>query len=110
MSEYRVVGKSMYCVRALSYCDLHKIELEDLQEILDVYPEFAGGFLQKFRVTFDLRRVSHKLAVISMVEDFLSGQNYLPRTRSSVAKVIISGVSYLLCMPKLSLAKFIFPG
>ena len=52
------VGKSNYCVRALSYCDLHKIELQDLQEILDVYPEFAETFLQKFQVTFNLRHVS----------------------------------------------------
>lgn len=51
------IGKSNYCVRALSYCDLHKIMLVDLQEILDMYPEFAGDFLQKFRVTFDLRQV-----------------------------------------------------
>ncbi|ELU16133.1 hypothetical protein CAPTEDRAFT_228010 [Capitella teleta] len=49
------IGKSNYCVRALSYCDLHKILLDDLQEILDVYPEFSGEFLQKFRVTFNLR-------------------------------------------------------
>ena len=26
------IGKSNYCVRALSYCDLHKIMLTDLQE------------------------------------------------------------------------------
>ncbi|CAD5113617.1 DgyrCDS2780 [Dimorphilus gyrociliatus] len=48
------IGKSNYCVRALSYCDLHKIQLDDLKEILYVYPEFAGDFLDKFRVTFDL--------------------------------------------------------
>ena len=55
------IGKSNYCVRALSYCDLHKIMLEDLQEILDMYPEFAGDFLAKFRVTFNLRHVSMTL-------------------------------------------------
>lgn len=52
------IGKSSYCVRALSYCDLHKVLFSDLQEILDMYPEFAGDFLAKFRVTFDLREVS----------------------------------------------------
>lgn len=52
------IGKSNYCVRALSYCDLHKIQLDDLKEILLVYPEFAGDFLDKFRVTFDLTDVS----------------------------------------------------
>jgi hypothetical protein len=52
-----VVGKSVFSVRALSYCDLHKIGIEDLCAILDVYPEFAGDFLQKFTVTFNLRKV-----------------------------------------------------
>ncbi len=51
------IGKSNYSVRALSYCDLHKIMLDDLQEILDMYPEFAGDFWMKFKVTFDLRQV-----------------------------------------------------
>ena len=55
------IGKSNYCVRALSYCDLHKIMLTDLQEILDMYPEFAGDFLYKFTVTFNLRHVSNKM-------------------------------------------------
>ncbi len=53
------IGKSNYCVRALSYCDLHKIMITDLQEILDMYPEFAGDFLRKFMVTFNLRHVSN---------------------------------------------------
>ncbi|XP_074661271.1 voltage-gated inwardly rectifying potassium channel KCNH7-like [Tubulanus polymorphus] len=48
-------GKSNYCVRALSYCDLHKITIDDLLETLDMYPEFADGFLHKFHVTFNLR-------------------------------------------------------
>jgi hypothetical protein len=55
------VGKSVYSVRALSYCDLHKIGIDDLCAILDVYPEFAGDFLQKFAVTFNLRKVGYTL-------------------------------------------------
>lgn len=53
-----IVGKSLFSVRALSYCDLHKIGIDDLCAILDVYPEFAGDFLQNFAVTFNLRKVS----------------------------------------------------
>ncbi|XP_064645077.1 potassium voltage-gated channel subfamily H member 6-like isoform X2 [Lineus longissimus] len=53
--EGGIPGKSNYCVRALSYSDLHKIEIEDLTEVLDMYPEFAEGFLDKFHVTFNLR-------------------------------------------------------
>ena len=52
------VNKSNYCVRALSYCDLHKVMVSDLQDILNLYPEFAVGFLQHFQVTFNLRLVS----------------------------------------------------
>ncbi|KAK3795041.1 hypothetical protein RRG08_019806 [Elysia crispata] len=49
-------GQSMYCVRALSYCDINKIDLGDLREILHTYPEFAESFLNKFQVTFNLRK------------------------------------------------------
>ncbi|XP_059149754.1 potassium voltage-gated channel subfamily H member 7-like isoform X2 [Physella acuta] len=49
-------GQSMYCVRALSYCDINKIDLPDLREILQTYPEFAESFLAKFQVTFNLRK------------------------------------------------------
>ena len=51
-------GQSQYSVRALSYCDINKIELEDLREILRTYPEFAHSFLKMFQVTFNLRKVS----------------------------------------------------
>lgn len=49
------MGKSTFSVRAMTYCDLHKIKIEDLCEILQFYPEFAADFLHNFRVTFNLR-------------------------------------------------------
>lgn len=52
------VGKSLYCVRALSYCDINKIEIHDLTEIMRTYPEFAERFLTTFNVTFNLKHVS----------------------------------------------------
>jgi potassium voltage-gated channel Eag-related subfamily H member 2 len=55
--ETRRIGKSLYTVRSISYCDLHKIIIDDLQDIMDAYPEFAGDFLQNFGVTFNLREV-----------------------------------------------------
>jgi CRP-like cAMP-binding protein len=55
--ETRRIGKSLYTVRAISYCDLHKITIDDLQSIMDAYPEFAGDFIQNFGVTFNLREV-----------------------------------------------------
>ncbi|XP_049635009.1 potassium voltage-gated channel subfamily H member 6 isoform X2 [Suncus etruscus] len=48
-------GKSSANVRALTYCDLHKIQREDLLEVLDLYPTFADNFWRKLEVTFNLR-------------------------------------------------------
>lgn len=53
--KYSTVGKSSCNVRALTYCDLHKIHRDDLLEILDMYPEFAEQFVKNLEVTFDLR-------------------------------------------------------
>lgn len=51
-------GKSSADVRALTYCDLHKIQRADLLEVLDLYPAFADSFWSKLEVTFNLRDVS----------------------------------------------------
>ncbi|KAK2110895.1 Potassium voltage-gated channel sub H member 6 [Saguinus oedipus] len=51
-------GKSSADVRALTYCDLHKIQRADLLEVLDMYPAFADSFWSKLEVTFNLREVS----------------------------------------------------
>ncbi|XP_032362351.1 potassium voltage-gated channel subfamily H member 7 isoform X2 [Etheostoma spectabile] len=52
---YRKPGKSCADVRALSYCDLHTIQREEIVEVLDMYPEFADHFLKNLELTFDLR-------------------------------------------------------
>ncbi len=54
----RTVSKSGYTVRAMSYSDMHRIRIDDLQSIMDSYSEFATDFLQKFGVTFNLKKVS----------------------------------------------------
>ena len=56
--KHETVGKSSCNVRALTYCDLHKIHRNDLLEILDMYPEFAEEFRKNLEITFDLRDVS----------------------------------------------------
>ncbi|KAK3587810.1 hypothetical protein CHS0354_019676 [Potamilus streckersoni] len=53
--KYDTIGKSSCNVRALTYCDLHKIHRDDLLEVLDMYPEFAEHFVKMFEITFDLR-------------------------------------------------------
>ncbi|KAJ8350709.1 hypothetical protein SKAU_G00258390 [Synaphobranchus kaupii] len=52
---YAKPGKSTSDVRALSYCDLHTIQREELLEVLDMYPEFADCFLTNLELTFNLR-------------------------------------------------------
>uniref|UniRef100_A0A2K5QNY1 Potassium voltage-gated channel subfamily H member 6 n=1 Tax=Cebus imitator TaxID=2715852 RepID=A0A2K5QNY1_CEBIM len=51
-------GKSSADVRALTYCDLHKIQRADLLEVLDMYPAFADSFWSKLEVTFNLREAA----------------------------------------------------
>ncbi|XP_037348412.1 potassium voltage-gated channel subfamily H member 6 isoform X2 [Talpa occidentalis] len=55
VSLYARPGKSSADVRALTYCDLHKIQRADLLEVLDMYPAFADSFWSKLEVTFNLR-------------------------------------------------------
>lgn len=52
---YAKPGKSCADVRALSYCDLHTIQREEILEVLDMYPEFADLFLTNLELTFNLR-------------------------------------------------------
>ncbi|XP_076256580.1 potassium voltage-gated channel seizure isoform X4 [Rhynchophorus ferrugineus] len=49
------IGKSACNVRALTYCDLHKINREDLLDVLELYPEFYNHFLTNLEITFNLR-------------------------------------------------------
>uniref|UniRef100_A0A8C7V5X9 Cyclic nucleotide-binding domain-containing protein n=1 Tax=Oncorhynchus mykiss TaxID=8022 RepID=A0A8C7V5X9_ONCMY len=58
---YAKPGKSNADVRALSYCDLHTIQRDDLLEVLDMYPEFADFFLTNLELTFNLRDENGKL-------------------------------------------------
>lgn len=55
---YARPGKSNADVRALTYCDLHKIHREDVLEVLDMYPEFSEHFWSNLEITFNLRDVS----------------------------------------------------
>uniref|UniRef100_A0A4W3GC61 Cyclic nucleotide-binding domain-containing protein n=1 Tax=Callorhinchus milii TaxID=7868 RepID=A0A4W3GC61_CALMI len=55
---YARPGKSNADVRALTYCDLHKIQREDLLEVLEMYPEFSDHYWTNLEITFNLRDVS----------------------------------------------------
>ncbi|XP_030630554.1 potassium voltage-gated channel subfamily H member 2a [Chanos chanos] len=55
---YARPGKSSADVRALTYCDLHKIHREDVLEVLDMYPEFSDHFWSNLEITFNLRDIN----------------------------------------------------
>uniref|UniRef100_A0A669B6N4 Voltage-gated inwardly rectifying potassium channel KCNH2 n=1 Tax=Oreochromis niloticus TaxID=8128 RepID=A0A669B6N4_ORENI len=66
---YHRPGKSNADVRALTYCDLHKILREDVLEVLDMYPEFADHFWNNLEITFNLRDVMTGLAPPSAMQE-----------------------------------------
>ncbi|KAF7633972.1 Cyclic nucleotide-binding domain-containing protein [Meloidogyne graminicola] len=49
------VGKASCSVRALTYCDLHKILRDDLLDVLEMYPEFAEHFCKHLIINYNLR-------------------------------------------------------
>lgn len=49
------VGKASCSVRALTYCDLHKILRDDLLDVLEMYPEFAESFCKHLVINYNLR-------------------------------------------------------
>uniref|UniRef100_A0A673ALY4 Potassium voltage-gated channel subfamily H member 2 n=1 Tax=Sphaeramia orbicularis TaxID=375764 RepID=A0A673ALY4_9TELE len=76
---YARSGKSNADVRALTYCDLHKILREDVLEVLDMYPEFADNFWNNLEITFNLRDVGSP----SSDESKCGGFNKLRRRKLS---------------------------
>uniref|UniRef100_A0A8C5UEB5 Potassium voltage-gated channel subfamily H member 7 n=1 Tax=Malurus cyaneus samueli TaxID=2593467 RepID=A0A8C5UEB5_9PASS len=80
---YAKPGKSNADVRALTYCDLHKIQREDLLEVLDMYPEFSDLFLTNLELTFNLRDETAKsdLVIRSQTTSDTDGDNCKLRRR-----------------------------
>ncbi|XP_019960056.2 voltage-gated inwardly rectifying potassium channel KCNH7 isoform X2 [Paralichthys olivaceus] len=80
-------GKSCADVRALSYCDLHTIQREEILEVLDMYPEFADHFLTNLELTFDLRdettKTTHPQAADSNVDEVKCGRRVSYKRKSS---------------------------
>ncbi|CAK6965525.1 potassium voltage-gated channel subfamily H member 7 [Scomber scombrus] len=80
-------GKSCADVRALSYCDLHTIQREEILEVLDMYPEFADDFLTNLELTFDLRdenpKTTNPQASDSNIDDVTYGRRASYRRKSS---------------------------
>lgn len=62
--EPNQVGQCAANVRALTYCDLHAIKRDKLNEVLEFYKAFATSFSRNLMLTYNLRHrvVFRKLA------------------------------------------------
>uniref|UniRef100_A0AAQ4R8H1 Voltage-gated inwardly rectifying potassium channel KCNH2 n=1 Tax=Gasterosteus aculeatus aculeatus TaxID=481459 RepID=A0AAQ4R8H1_GASAC len=99
---YTRPGKSNADVRALTYCDLHKIFREDVLEVLDMYPEFADHFWNNLEITFNLRDTNMIPGSPSSDDSNCGGFNKLRRRKLSFRRrtekgedCAFSGVSHI---------------
>ncbi|BHF75552.1 Potassium voltage-gated channel sub H member 7 [Sparganum proliferum] len=53
-STLPVPAKSRFIVRALTYCDLHFLEREELANLFVLYPELADNFIEELELTMPL--------------------------------------------------------
>lgn len=100
---YARPGKSNADVRALTYCDLHKIFREDVLEVLDMYPEFADNFWNNLEITFNLRDVS--LEIVIRLTEYKC--NNIIRFVTIIALVLKSYCALHMHAP--SLSRFSYP-
>ncbi|KAJ7313388.1 hypothetical protein JRQ81_004710 [Phrynocephalus forsythii] len=85
ISLYARPGKSNADVRALTYCDLHKIQREDLLEVLDMYPAFSDNFWSNLEITFNLRDAD-SVPRSPLSEEYACNYRRARRHRRSVCK------------------------
>uniref|UniRef100_A0A1A9WP63 Cyclic nucleotide-binding domain-containing protein n=1 Tax=Glossina brevipalpis TaxID=37001 RepID=A0A1A9WP63_9MUSC len=90
---YPTIGKSNANVRALTYCDLHKIHRDDLLDILHLYPEFFDSFVNNLEITYVMRDeftsgvdVKHKYLRVKSLEK--------ERSTSDINSIRIVGLHY----------------
>uniref|UniRef100_UPI003AAE560A voltage-gated inwardly rectifying potassium channel KCNH6-like n=1 Tax=Centroberyx gerrardi TaxID=166262 RepID=UPI003AAE560A len=89
---YARPGKSSADVRALTYCDLHKIHREDMLEVLDMYPEFCDYFWSNLEITFNLRDVTpsqggaihHRELPTDPEADRVTGMSAMDKTKTII--------------------------
>ncbi|KAM9457274.1 potassium voltage-gated channel subfamily H member 6a [Clarias gariepinus] len=83
ISLYGRPGKSNADVRALTYCDLHKILRDDLLEVLDMYPDFSDSFWTNLEITFNLRDAD-RITQLNPSEESDCGYRRVHRGRNSL--------------------------
>lgn len=75
------IGRSSCNVRALTYCDIHKISREDLLYVAKLYPEFGDDFMESLQLTYILRDVRLNLNEVDNLKTkffLLTGKNCNP--------------------------------
>ncbi|XP_037926588.1 potassium voltage-gated channel subfamily H member 2 isoform X2 [Hermetia illucens] len=88
---YSTIGKSNSNVRALTYCDLHKIHREDLLDVLDLYPEFYDSFVNNLVITYNMR--DEEQAGVEIRQRFMRASSHeRERSNSDTRSVRLSGI------------------
>ncbi|XP_034717015.1 potassium voltage-gated channel subfamily H member 6 isoform X1 [Etheostoma cragini] len=78
---YDVPGKSNSDVHTVTYCDLHRVQRDDLLEVLDMYPSFADNFWRNLKITFDLRDADQVPPIITDDSGDDCGYRHKPKHR-----------------------------
>jgi potassium voltage-gated channel Eag-related subfamily H protein 5 len=82
------VAKSAVHVRALTYCDIHMINIEKLKEILEFYKAFAQTFARNLILTFDLSKRTVFYRVADKHLETMLGANNDPRNMFTPSQVL----------------------
>ncbi|XP_034652137.1 potassium voltage-gated channel unc-103 isoform X2 [Drosophila subobscura] len=90
---YPTLGKSNCVVRALTYCDIHKIHRDDLLDVLDLYPEFLESFVNNLVLTYNMRDDDN--SGVDIKHRYLRARNSdNVRSTSDIPSIRIVGLRY----------------
>ncbi|XP_021695945.1 potassium voltage-gated channel subfamily H member 6 isoform X9 [Aedes aegypti] len=84
---HTTLGKSNSNVKALTYCDLHKIHRDDLLDVLDLFPEFYDSFVNSLEITYNMRDEEQAGIELRHRHMRLGSQDRDSDTRSYVRKI-----------------------
>ncbi|XP_030387007.1 potassium voltage-gated channel subfamily H member 6 [Scaptodrosophila lebanonensis] len=90
---HSTLGKSNGIVRALTYCDIHKIHRDDLMDVLDLYPEFFDCFMNNLVLTYNMR--DEKQSGVDIKHRYLRARSTeRERSTSDLPSIRIVGLRY----------------
>ena len=95
------VTKSAVHVRALTYCDIHMINVQKLKEILEFYKAFAQTFARNLVLTFDLSKRTVFYRIADKHLEKLLAEDSDPRTMFTASQVSLITYNLLLVFLKI---------